>query len=98
MVIHARPFNFLMQSNHMTMLTIFKLWGVGSTPFPTYTPSKIDVFLDIEAKTFYPIYVLRNPQQTGNTGTYSEGTKAQRVDGPERNRMVPHNSVVPNKT
>ena len=37
MVIHACPFNFLMQSYHMTMLTIFKLWGVGSTPFPTQT-------------------------------------------------------------
>ena len=35
MVIHACPFNFLMQSYHMTMLTIFKLWAVGSTPFPT---------------------------------------------------------------
>ena len=39
----------------MTMLTIFKLWGVGSIPFPTYTPSKIDVLLDIETKTFYPL-------------------------------------------
>ena len=35
MIIHACPFNFLMQSYHMTMLTIFKPWGVGSTPFPT---------------------------------------------------------------
>ena len=55
MVIHACPFNFLMQSYHMTMLTIFKPWGVGSTPFPTYTSSKIDVLLDIETKTFYPL-------------------------------------------
>ena len=39
----------------MTMLTIFKLWGVGSIPFPRYTPSKIDVLLDIETKTFYPL-------------------------------------------
>ena len=39
----------------MTMLTIFKLWAVGSTPFPTYTHSKIDVLLDIETKTFYPL-------------------------------------------
>ena len=39
MVINACPFNFLMQSYHMTMLTIFKLWGVGSTPFPTLTSS-----------------------------------------------------------
>ena len=37
MVIHTCPLNFLMQSYHMTMLTIFKLWGVGSIPFPTYT-------------------------------------------------------------
>ena len=55
MVIHACPFNFLMQSYHMTMLTIFKLWAVGSTPFRTYTHSKIDVLLDIETKTFYPL-------------------------------------------
>ena len=55
MVIHACPFTFLMQSYHMTMLTIFKLWAVGSTSFPTYTHSKIDVLLDIETKTFYPL-------------------------------------------
>ena len=54
-VIHACPFNFLMQWYHMTMLTISKLWGMGSTPFPTYIPSKIDVLLDIESKTFYPL-------------------------------------------
>ena len=43
MVINACPFNFLMQSYHMTMLTILKLRGVGSTLFPTLALNLPDI-------------------------------------------------------
>ena len=36
---------------------------------------------------------ILSKMETAYTGTYSEGTKAQRLDGPEHKRVAPHNSA-----
>ena len=53
----------------------------------------IKISLSVKVSSLTASCEILSKLETAYTGTYSEGTKAQRVDGPERNRMVPHNSA-----
>ena len=55
------------------------------------TTMKISLSLNVSSLT--TSCEILSKLETTYTGEYSEGTKAERVDGPERNRMVPHNSA-----
>ena len=52
---------------------------------------KISLSLSVSSLT--TSWEILSKLETAYTGTYSEGTKAQRVDRPEHKRMAPHNSA-----